>query len=164
MPKYKGAKGFTLIEAIAVLIIIAIAAAVAISREASSADAELKSAAEALKGHIRYAQMRALNSDAPNCNASVGMVMSGVSYSMFSITGSDCTGAPISLPGAESSGVALPAGMTVAATPATFYFDRWGRPYLDAVCTEPSATITIDISSNAGPAEITITKNTGFVP
>lgn len=157
-------KGFTLIEVIAVLAILGIIAAIILSRGDFSAEATVKSSAEALKGHIRFAQMMALNSDAPNCAASVGMVLSGGGYSMFTITGpTDCTSAPALLPGASgTAGITLPAGITVTA--ATFSFDRWGRPHLNADGTGNSVTITLTMASAAGPTEtITVTKNTGFV-
>lgn len=177
MPKNGRARGFTLIEAIAVLIIIAIVSVVVISRGASSADATLRSAAEALKGHIRFAQMKALNSDAPACTVSVGMVISSGSYSMFSITGpSNCTPANVILPGAEnSSGVTLPSDITVTTPttlPLTFSFDRFGRPSiapLNTLTTVPNPAandITIKLRHPAVTQDetITITKNTGFVP
>lgn len=156
--------GFTLIEIIAVMVIIAIVAAVAISRGGSTAEATLKSAAEALKSHIRFAQMKALNSDAPNCAASVIMVISSESYLMRSVTNTCADTTNAVLPGAESSsGVNLPSGMTV--TTASFSFDRWGRPCSDLSGTT-LAPANIDLTLNyAGlpPENIKITKNTGFV-
>jgi len=167
-------KGFTLIEVIAVLIILSIIAVVVISRGGSSAEATLKSSAEALKGHIRFAQMKALNSDAPNCAASVGMVISSGGYTMFTIIGpTDCASANVVLPGAESSsGVNLPGGIVFTDTtlPLTFYFDRWGRPSITAptvtTSTPADDNITMKLShpSVTQPETITITKNTGFVP
>jgi prepilin-type N-terminal cleavage/methylation domain-containing protein len=160
-------RGFTLIEAIAVLVIMSIIAAVVISRGDSSATATIKSSAEALKGHIRFAQMRALNSDAPDCAASVGMTVSGSSYSMFRITGSTGCGTTenVVLPGAQnSSGVTLPSGMTVSATPSTFSFDRWGRPHPDAIGTAASVDIPLTVSYAGMSESVTITRNTGYVP
>lgn len=157
-------KGFTLIEAIAVLVIISIIAAVVIARGGSSAEATLKSSAEALKGHIRFAQMRALNSDAPNCAASVGMVITSTSYSMFRITDTCANTTNVVLPGAENtSAVTLPSGMSVSATPTTFTFDRWGSPHPSDDGTGTSTNIPLTISYAGSSESITIMKNTGFV-
>lgn len=158
-------RGFTLIEAIAVLIIISIIAVVVMSRGDSSADAILKSSAEALKGHIRFAQMRAMNttSSISTCDASFGMKMTGNNYFMFK----DCSDIDeVILPGAQSSnGVNLPSGMSVSSSESTFTFDRWGRPCTDL---QGNTLATDDITlilSYAGMSEsIKITKNTGFVP
>lgn len=174
--RFRNENGFTLIEVIAVLVILSIIAVVVISRGGSSAEATLKSSAEALKGHIRFAQMKALNSDAPACDASVSMTISGTSYSMFTITGPlitpgtpNCTPVPAILPGAQSSSVNLPTGITITitATPATstFSFDRWGRPHSNADGTGTSSTILLTLKYVGLPdEEITITQNTGYVP
>ncbi|OGP64158.1 MAG: hypothetical protein A2169_04245 [Deltaproteobacteria bacterium RBG_13_47_9] len=158
---YKNPKGFTLIEAIAVLIIVGILSAVIISRITSTSDVSIKAQAEAMKSHIRYVQMRAMNMtsfDPTNCAASFGMVISGNSYSMFR----DCnTSSKVVLPGANSSsGVTLLDGMTVnTATPA-FSFDNWGRPYPNANGTGTSLNISLSLSGEP----ITVIKNTGYVP
>ena len=166
MTIYKNAKGFTLIEAIAVLIVLGILSAVVISRITSTDVVNLKAQAEVLKGHIRYAQLRAMNmtSTTPStCKAPFGMVMSGGSYSMFR----DCvTTSTVVLPGAGSSvGVTLPSGMTV--TSVTFSFDNWGRPYAVAnpdPLAQPSSTISLSLDYQGLTEPITITGNTGFVP
>ena len=168
MTIYKNAKGFTLIEGIAVLIVLGILSAVVISRITSTADVNLKAQTEVLKSHIRYAQFRAMNmtSTTPStCKAPFGMVMSGDSYSMFS----DCvTTSKVVLPGAESSvGVTLPSGMTVTTTTPTFSFDNWGRPYAvenPDPLSQPSLTISLSLDYQGLTEPITITRNTGFVP
>jgi MSHA pilin protein MshC len=156
MPYKKGEQGFTLIEIIAVLILIGILGAVVFSRVTSTAEINLKVRAEQVKGHIRYVQMRAMNttSAATGCNAPVGMAASAGRYYMFI----NCnTGNQVVLPGAESSaGVDLPGGSTFP----TFSFDTWGRPYANDNATGTSTSISISI----GGEPITITQNTGYVP
>lgn len=149
-------QGFTLIEIIAVLILIGILGAVVFSRVTSTAEVDLKVRAEQVKGHIRYAQMRAMNttSDTAGCNAPVGMAASGGKYYMF--TNCD-TNSKVVLPGAESgAGVDLCASSTFPA----FSFDTWGRPYANINATGTSTSISISIGGEA----ITITQNTGYVP
>jgi len=147
--------GFTLIEIIAVLILIGILGAVVFSRVTSTAEVDLKVKAEQVKGHIRYAQMRAMNTSATaGCNAPVGMAAAGGKYYMFI----DCNnGNQVVLPGADSTvGVDLPASSNFP----TFSFDTWGRPYANDSGTGISTSINISIGGEA----ITITQNTGYVP
>ncbi|MHB8139137.1 MAG: pilus assembly FimT family protein [Smithellaceae bacterium] len=149
-------QGFTLIEIIAVLILIGILGAVVFSRVTSTAEVDLKVKAEQVKGHIRYAQMRAMNttSATTGCNAPVGMAAAGGKYYMFI----DCnTGNQVVLPGADSTaGVDLPSGSTFPA----FSFDTWGRPYANVNAAGTSTSISVSIGGEA----ITITQNTGYVP
>jgi prepilin-type N-terminal cleavage/methylation domain-containing protein len=158
----KGSKGFTLIEIIAVLIIIAIVAAVVIERVASSADVNQKAMAEALRSHIRYVQMRAMNADAdtsviPACSASFGISMSGSSYFMFK----NCNKTlKVILPGADTADVPL-TNMTLAPSP-DVTFDKWGRPCLDLNGQTPVSAN--DINLTLGTEPIRITRNTGYVP
>ena len=161
MTIYKNAKGFTLIEAIAVLIVLGILSAVVISRITSTADVNLKAQTEVLKSHIRYAQLRAMNmkSATAGCSASFGISISGNSYFLFK----DCAVAnKVILPGASSTTVSLP---NVTLTPSSYItFDDWGRPCSNLLGTTLAAG-SITLSSAGAPNEtITITNNTGFVP
>lgn len=164
MPDHKREKGFTLIELVATLLIVAIVSVVVISRGTSTADVNLKASAEAVKSHIRYAQMRAMNMTSSDtiCAASFGMFMSGGSYYMFR----DCnTGNKVPLPGADGSDVTLPGGMTVSG--GTFSFDVWGMPYPvvnPASTINPSSTINLTISYQGQTEPVIITQNTGYVP
>lgn len=157
-------KGFTFIELVATLLVMAIIFLVVLSRGTSTAEAEIRARAEALKSHIRLAQIRAMNMTASvsGCEAPFGMQMSGGSYYMFR----DCnTGNRVVLPGAESNSISLPTDMTVSN--ATFSFDTWGRPY-DIENPDPStrasSTIPLTISYKGLTEQINITQNTGFVP
>ena len=157
MTIYRNAKGFTLIEIVAVLIVLGILSAVVISRGISTSDVNLKAQAEVLKSHIRYAQFRAMNmkSDTALCNASFGIGISGNSYFLFR----DCnTGNKMALPGASSDTVSLP-NVTLSPSPTVITFDDWGRPYPNANGTGTSSSISLSLSGEP----INITKNTGYV-
>jgi prepilin-type N-terminal cleavage/methylation domain-containing protein len=155
-------KGFTLVEVTAVLVVLAIVAVVIISRMTSTADVNNKVMAETLKSHIRYAQLKAMNTDADaasGCNASFGISMSANSYFMFK----DCNSASkVALPGAETDTVSL--GASLSLSPAnTVAFDRYGRPCSDLSCASGNL-YTANQVITLGTETITITKNTGFIP
>ena len=165
MTIYKNAKGFTLIEAIAVLIVLGILTAVVISRITSTAGVNLKAQTEVLKSHIRYAQFRAMNMESATagCYASFGISISGNSYFLFK----DCAVADkVILPGSSSTTVSLP-NVTLNPSSAIISFDDWGRP-CSGPCDLLGTTLaagSITLSSAGAPDEtITITNNTGFVP
>jgi len=159
-------RGFTLIEVIAVLVIIGIIAAVAISRATSTAQATLKSDAEKLKVHLRYAQLRALNST----ERAWGVDFSG-STNSYRLYYADTSAYYVSFPGEETT-VTLP-NTTIAIdgdTGRRVSFDAWGKPYqsLQANFASPSnpqtADRTITLSAGGYSETITITKNTGYIP
>jgi prepilin-type N-terminal cleavage/methylation domain-containing protein len=172
MPKHEKARGFTLIEIIAVLILIAIVSVVVLSRGTSTAEVDLKASAEALRSHIRYVQMRAMNMNCDTtvatcgttCNAAFGISTTNPYY-MFR----DCsTDSKVALPGASGDTISLPS-MTLNATNAPnnlITFDDWGRPCSDLNGQTPITTADINLTlTYAGQTElIQIKKNTGFVP
>ncbi|PKN35891.1 MAG: hypothetical protein CVU61_01805 [Deltaproteobacteria bacterium HGW-Deltaproteobacteria-19] len=161
MPKCKRVKGFTLIEVISTLVLIGILTVIAVSRITSTDEMNQKAMAEAIKSHIRYAQMRAMNADADTsaiatCASSFGISMSGNSYFMFR----DCDKTKkVVFPGAEDDFVSLN-NMTLSAA-SDITFDKWGRPCSDLYGLTPSAN---DINLTLGTEPIKITKNTGYVP
>jgi prepilin-type N-terminal cleavage/methylation domain-containing protein len=142
-------RGFTLIEIIAVLIILAIISAVAVPRIIGTSDSDLSSQVEVVKNHIRYAQTRAMNTDAQwGINFS-----SATTYYLFQGVGSTT---PVLLPGEDNATVNLTTKKSaLTITPPTggsVTFDSYGSP--------GSATTTI--TTNGGT--ITVTRNTGFIP
>jgi prepilin-type N-terminal cleavage/methylation domain-containing protein len=167
MSTHKSEKGFTLIEIIAVLIVLALLSAVAISRMTSTKDVDKKAMAEALKGHIRFAQMKAMNNDvsdaaaALKCDSSFGISMvSGTDSRYFLFK--DCNIATkVLLPGADNLDVTL---KTMTLTSKTVMFDGWGRPRENFVSGTGTTLVASDIVLTLdGTETITITKNTGFV-
>lgn len=158
MPEQKREKGFTLIEVVAVLILFAIISAVVVSSMTSTAEVDIKAKAEALKNHIRYVQMRAMNADADTstCSASFGISMSANSYFMF--RNCDKT-RKVSLPGADTLDVPLTNATLSPSADVTF--DTWGRPCSDLY---GSTLYTVNQDFAFGSETIRITKNTGYVP
>ncbi|HQM43956.1 MAG TPA: prepilin-type N-terminal cleavage/methylation domain-containing protein [Smithellaceae bacterium] len=138
-------KGFTMIEIVAVLIILGIIAAVAISRGLSVKDVTAQSEVETLKGHLRFAQSRAMNEISP---IKWGIQVNGLSYTLVrNLSGDNATlDTPAYLPG-ESS--ATHTSTISGAGSGTVLFDDWGRP---------SATAITFVGRS-----ISITPDTGFI-
>jgi len=159
MPDQTKEKGFTLVEIIAVLLVMGILAVIALTRMASTSDVDNKVQAEALKSHIRYVQLRAMNTDpqAANCNSPYGIHMSKGSYFMFKECNKDNK---VILPGSETNQVYLD-NLTLSVNDKDITFDSYGRPCSDL---KGDTLYTTDQTIALGTQTITITKNTGFVP
>lgn len=143
--KLSNSKGFTMIEIVAVLIILGIIAAVAISRGLSVNDVTAQSEVETLKGHLRFAQSRAMNELSP---VKWGIQANGSSYTLVrNLNGDNTTfDSPSHLPG-ESS--AIHTTTLSGAGSGTVLFDDWGNP-------------TVTVITFVGRS-ISITPNTGFI-
>lgn len=135
-------QGFTLIEVIAILLLMGILAAVVVSRSGDgTTQAEVAGAVETVKGHLRYAQATAMNSD----------LAWGITFATSTYTLKNTNNVTATLPGE------LPTGMTFASSINPVMFDnRWGSP--------STTTITITVSKGSVSQAITVTKNTGFIP
>jgi len=160
-------RGFTLIEVIAVLVIIGIIAAVAISRATSTTQATLRSDVEKLKVHLRYAQLRALNST----ERVWGIDFAGSSNS-YRLYYADTVASYRTFPGEDASTVTLP-NTTISISGdggRRVSFDTWGKPYqslranFDSPSNPQTADRTITVSAGGYSETITITKNTGYIP
>ncbi|MCX5808077.1 MAG: GspH/FimT family pseudopilin [Proteobacteria bacterium] len=147
-------KGFTLIELITILVILGITAAVAVVRMSGTGAYDLASQVEVVKGHLRYAQTRAMNS-----NQVWGINFdSTTTYYLFQGAGSTTA---VQLPGEDSTTISLTAkksGLTITSAAQRITFNEFGSPFLDAA----TASSTITITTNG--ATITVTQNTGFIP
>lgn len=151
-----GKTGFTMVEIIAVLLILGIVAAVVVSRMDSTGSYDLSSQAEVIKGHLRYAQTRAMNS-----NQVWGInFSSSTAYSLFQ---NGSTANRVILPGQDADIVTIPGGVSV--TTGIVSFDAWGKPCTDAAgTTTQSGLRTLTVSKDGATQAIEITPNTGFMP
>jgi prepilin-type N-terminal cleavage/methylation domain-containing protein len=141
-------RGFTMIEMVMVLIVMAIVATF-ILVHATPGSNDLIAQAEILKSHLRYAQIRAMNDTVP---WGIRIPNTG-SYVLYKNNAQ----AASQLPGESAQTHTLPTGITVTAgTGSTYNFDDFGSP--------GTATLTITLSQGTSTSNITVTKNTGYIP
>ena len=132
--------GFTLLEMIAVLVIIAILAVVAVARF-TDAGAESAAAANTLKAHLRYAQLRAMGDILP-----WEIRFTGSSYTLERV-GAEET---VNLPGEDGSTKTLE-NVTISPTTTVTFSAGLGQP-------DPG-----DHTISVGGRTIFITAETGFI-
>ncbi len=166
--------GFTLFEVITVLALISIFTVLAIVRHSAS-DAALVAQTQVLVSHIRYAQMRALNTD----------TSWGIFYNYNAANTRDCyyllyrsanTANIAQLPGESQDRVFIgDMGVTISPTPPAsapsarsfqLSFDSWGRPEWRITGIGSGIdTLTLRLTkSGQTPQDIVVTQNTGFIP
>ena len=151
--------GFTMIELITVLFIVGVIAAVATSAYRTDAR-ELGPQVELFKGHLRYAQAMAIQSDK---NWGI-FVIDGSTYCLFRDGSTDNR---VLLPGENSLRYTLPSGFSLGTVGAIVSFGSgWGVPS-ETASGSPAASSNFTLTMAKGsepPTTITITKNTGFIP
>lgn len=146
-------RGFTLLEVILVLVLISIFAAVAVVRQPST-DVTLKAGAERLTSHLRYAQMRAMNTSTP---WGIGYSADSGAYWLFRESAEASANRRL-LPGESQTEVDYLAqkSITIEGGDFSVSFDSWGVPDI-------TAALVITLSKSGESAAITITPNTGYV-
>ena len=139
--------GFTMIEVITVLLLLGILVVGAVARLGGVTDtAQNTSDIDRLKSHLRYAQIRALNT-----MGVWGVDFTGGSYNLYR----DGDATVYSFPGEENSDIEKPTSITYAGYVS---FDEWGRPYTS------QGTGTPLTATPSGLSSITITPETGYIP
>jgi prepilin-type N-terminal cleavage/methylation domain-containing protein len=147
-PEGRGSVGFTMLELLVVLLLIGVLSAVVVSRYPSIARYDLVSETETLKGHLRYAQLRAISG-----LATWGIQLANTHYTLVR----NGATAPFSLPGENSPVRNLPAGISISAGSGTLIsFDSWGSP--------GAANLSVTLNSSAEARTIVVGRNTGFIP
>lgn len=137
-----------MIEAIAVLLLLGILSTVIISSYGATESNTLVAEEATLKGHLRFAQLRAMNDQVP-----WGIAFVGNAYTLLR----NGVPAPYDLPGADSAVHNLPGGISITlGAGTTVTFDQWGSP--------GPANRTIILSTGMDARAIPITGNTGFIP
>lgn len=140
--------GFTMIEVVAALLIIGIISAVAVTRMMSTSAYDLSSELEVVKNHLRYAQIRAMNTD------SVWGINFTSSTTYYLFQGANSPTAVL-LPGENTTTVNLAPKSALQITPPS-----GGRVTFDSYGSPGGTTITIGTTGGT----ITVEKNTGFIP
>lgn len=147
-------RGFTMIELVAVLVILGIVAAVVAVRMYSTSAYDLASQVEAVKGHLRYAQTRAMNSNQVVWGINFN---SATTYYLFQGVGSTTA---LQIPGEDITTINLvtkKSGLTI--TPVRVTFNEFGSP-----CDAGGVPLTVDATITTNGGNIIVTRNTGFIP
>ena len=164
---YINERGFTMIEMVVVLIVMAIIATFILAR-ATPGSNDLIAQAEILKSHLRYAQIRAMNDTVP-WGIRIPDANSYILYRNNAIA-KDNASNDIILPGEkpepspqthdlQSKGITVTVGVG-----STFNFNEWGTPVDAGGSAIVPAQPTITLSNGTTTSNITITKNTGYIP
>jgi Tfp pilus assembly protein FimT len=157
-----GQEGFTLFEIIMILFILGVLSYFVATRLFSGDSPDKKGEMELVKNHLRYAQSRAMNTEPPTGYTNVWGIKFGSStrYWLYREPNDNTI---VRLPGVESSdgAVVLNAIQLSWSSPATnkVPFDSFGSP--------GSSTLSYTVQPKGGGStlgNITVTKNTGFIP
>lgn len=144
--KFHNTKGFTLIEAVSVLVLLGIITVVAVGVFRQSGR-ELVNETDVFASHIRYVQARALNDVGPWI---LEIQNSGSQYRILNPQNQS-----IRVPGTNATVRDFQEGVSSADTLITF--DQWGRP-LGA-----TSPITVTLQRGGQSRQIQIFHETGFV-
>jgi prepilin-type N-terminal cleavage/methylation domain-containing protein len=164
--RYIHQRGFTMIEMVVVLIVMAIMSTFIWARATPDSN-DLIAQADILKSHLRYAQIRAMNDTLqPNNHPRWEMNFpNDTSYALYRYR-DDGSGIkdPFNLPGENSNSHTLTTGISMATDfGSNINFNDWGIP-VTSVGSTVGAPQTITLSQGTTTSNVTITKNTGYIP
>lgn len=154
LPYGLAARGFTLVELIAVIVLLGILAAVSLPRLTSTGFDE-RAFRDRVAMALRYAQKMAIAARLPVC-ATFSTATTTASFRIAdTFDAADCTSGGV-LPGVDGQPLIVSAssGITFSAAPATLIFDAAGRP---------SAAAVIGVTGLAGAQAIIVEAETGYV-
>ncbi len=157
----KSNSGFTLIEIVAVLIILGIVSAVVVSR-AGNNDVDLAAQAEVIKGHIRFAQMRAMAADDSPANLPTWGICSNAAGTQYWLYNRN-NATPVLLPGEENARISLTDAGLTSMTVFDISFNDWGVPFVRNGPLPLSANLSITVNDDGNSDTVTIFPQTGFV-
>lgn len=153
--RFGGQGGFTLFEIIMVLLLLGVISYFAATRLFSDDSISQVAEIDLLKNHLRYAQSRAMNTE-----LDWGIFFESSTNKYFLFRG-DAPGVPVRLPGDESVDSKI-------AMRSITYRRVHSAPVADTVLfrgadygTPGAVTLTVQMWTGG---DITITKNTGFIP
>lgn len=138
--------GFTLLEAIAVLVLIVVLTA-AVWMRATHTGAAVAAEAAILRGHLRFVQAMAMANNTVVWSVQIG----GTSYTMQR----DGAPSPLHLPDESSATRQLASGVTIAGGGGVLTFNEWGVPDQGRV---------VVLSDGVSQQTVAILGGTGFIP
>jgi len=147
--------GFTIFELIIVIALVSILGGIAVILIGNPRTSQAIAEAEALKANLRFTQSKAM-SDLPGSLWSLNITSTN-----YTIQDNGATPNPsVNLPGSNSGTYTLPAGQTITSGTGQIRFNFRGQP-VDASGSPLAANVTITVS---GAPQITVTRETGFIP
>jgi prepilin-type N-terminal cleavage/methylation domain-containing protein len=141
-------RGFTMMEVIAILVILGILSGIAITR-LSDTGARDTAAANTLKAHLRYAQLRAMGDIVP-----WGIEIEAGKYTLKK----DGDDAPVNLPGENSFEKSFEKTSVTSGTGLVGFSAARGQP-----TNSNGDLLSSDLNITLGSRTITITPETGFI-
>lgn len=152
-------KGFTLLEILIVFVLIGIFSVVSIAWYSDQGSATLRTKADALISHLRYAQMRSMNT---NSSWGIGYEDSSNNYWLYKQDPDDLKNLSDRhlLPGENQDAVRLDA--VSLAHDFWVAFDSWGRPSSDQAF--PDGRLSLNLQMTGQPdLTIRVVEETGFI-
>jgi Tfp pilus assembly protein FimT len=152
-------KGFTTLEVIIVLVLIGIFSVVSIAWYSDQGSTTLRTRADALISHLRYAQMRSMNT---NSSWGIGYEDSSNNYWLYKQDPDDLKNLSDRhlLPGENQDAVRLDA--VSLSHDFRVAFDSWGRPSSDQTFSDGRLSLNLQMT---GQPDLTIgvVEETGFI-